>query len=266
MTNVGCAAWSLPQSGLPDMWTDGMIMHVGIQTLPQMHSLRQCRVGNEQQLRQCLGCSDSRQKIGAIGLNLVENFGLNRDAGKKSRAHFFEFCLHVVQIAEFLDVPAVYIPSFKKNEIVGADDLVETAKFLKKLCQAAQRHSVLIASENSLSAERQLALVGLIGESNFRVLLDVFNPIRWGFSVEEIITSVYPYLLSQVHVKDGVLPGYGNALLGQGEGNIAAIIEQIEQLGFCEAYILENDYSKLPANGMNADIAFLHSCLSGMQG
>ncbi|MNT89138.1 hypothetical protein D3C72_2298150 [compost metagenome] len=63
-----------------------------------------------------------------------------------------------------------------------------------------------------------------------------------------------------------MLPGYDNALLGQGEGNVSAIIERIEQLGFCEAYILENDYSKLSMEEMNADIAFLRSCISGTQG
>lgn len=266
MTNVGCAAWSLPESGLPGTLPDGMMMHVGIQTLSQMRMLRACRVGNEQQLRQCLGCSDSRQKISALGLNLVEDFGLNSYAGKKFQTEFFEFCLHVFHVAEFLDISAIYIPSFNKNEIVGADDLAETAVFFKELCQSAQQHKVLIASENSLSAEKQLALVGQVGEPNFRVLLDIFNPVRWGHSVEDIISSVHPYLFSQVHVKDGVLPGYGNALLGQGEGRVAAIIERIEKLGFCEAYILENDYSKLSMDGLNADIAFLRSCLSGTQG
>lgn len=266
MTNVGCAAWSLPESGLPGTLPDGMMMHVGIQTLSQLRMLRACRVGNEQQLRQCLGCSDSRHKISAIGLNLVEDFGLNSYAGEKFRTEFFEFCLHVFHVAEFLNVPAVYIPSFNKNEIVGADDLAETAMFFKKLCQTAQRHPVLIASENNLSAKEQLALVDQVGEANFRVLLDIFNPVRWGHSVEEIISSVHPHLLSQVHVKDGVLPGYDNALLGQGQGNVAAIIELIEQLGFCEAYILENDYSKLSMDGMNSDIAFLRSCVSGTQG
>lgn len=263
MTNIGCATWSLPKSDLPGTLPDGMMMHVGIQTLSQMRTLTKCRVGNEQQLRQCLGCSDSRERISAIGLNLVENFGLNRYANRIFRTEFFEFCLHVVHVADFLDVPAVYIPSFKKNEIVGADDLGETAIFFKELCQASTRHQVLIASENSLSAEKQLALVGQVDEPNFRVLLDIFNPVRWGHSVEEIVSLVHPYLLSQVHVKDGVLPGFDNALLGQGEGNVAAIIERIEQLGFCEAYILENDYAKLSMDGMNADIAFLRSCLSG---
>ena len=266
MTNVGCAAWSLPKSRLPGTLPDGMMMHVGIQTLSQMRMLKECHVANEQKLRQCLGCSDGRQKISAIGLNLVEKFGLNSSAGTKFRTEFFQFCLHVVHAAEFLDVPVVYIPSFNKNEIVGADDLAETATFFKELCQAAQRHPVLIASENSLSAEKQLALVRQVGEPSFRVLLDIFNPLRWGHSVEEIISSVHPHLLSQVHVKDGVLPGYDNALLGQGEGNVAAVIERIEQLGFCETYILENDYSKLSIQGMSADISFLRSCISGTQG
>lgn len=91
MTNVGCVTWSLPEFGLPGTLPDGMMMHVGIQTLSQMRMLRACRVGNEQQLRQCLGCSDSRLKISAIGLNLVEDFGLNSYAGKKSELNFLNF-------------------------------------------------------------------------------------------------------------------------------------------------------------------------------
>lgn len=263
MTNMGCAAWSLPKSRLPAALADAMMMHVGIQTLAQMRNLRACRVGNEQALRQCLGCNDSRQKISAIGLNIVESFGLNSDAGNKFRTRFFEFCLHVVDVAAFLDVPAVYIPSFNRNEITGFGEFTETASFFKTLCRSVQRHPVLIASENSLSAQQQLALVGQVDEPNFRVLLDIFNPLRWGHSVEEIISSVHPYLLAQVHIKDGILPGYDNALLGQGEGNVACIIEEIERLGFCDTYILENNYSKLSMAGLNADIAFLRSCLSG---
>lgn len=266
MTNVGYAAWSLPRQFSPSALPDAMLMHVGIQTLRQMRNLGACRADDERALRQCLRCNDSRQKISAIGLNLVENFRLSSDAGNKFRAEFFDLFLHVIEVAAFLEVPAVYIPSFNKNEISSMRDLAETASFFKTLCRSIRGYPIVIASENSLSAEQQLALVGRVGEPNFRVLLDIFNPLRWGHSVEDIVSLVHPYLLNQVHIKDGILPAYGNALLGQGDGNVVGMVEHIVRLGFCDTYILENNYSSLFMSGLDADIAFLRSCLSGTQG
>lgn len=262
MNSLGYTTWCLPKSCDLAVLPDVMMVHAGIQTLEQMHDLKACPVFNEQAVRQCLGCYDRRHTISAIGLNLVENFGLNPAVGNRFRSGFFEWCLYVVDIAYFLNIPAVYIPSFKKNVMVDAESVTETAAFFKKLCRAVQRLPVMIASENSLSARQQLVLAEQVGEPNFRLLLDVFNPLRWGHSVGEIISLAHCFLLDQVHIKDGVLPGFDNALLGQGQGNLADVIKQIKCAGFCNAYILENNYSVLSMAGFDADVGFLHSCLS----
>lgn len=89
--------------------------------------------------------------------------------------------------------------------------------------------------------KKQLALVRQVGEPSFQGASGYFNPLRWGHQLKRLFLQFIP-TYSPGPCQDGVLPGYDNALLGQGEGNVAAVIERIEQLGFCETYILENDY------------------------
>ena len=262
MNSLGYTTWCLPKSCDLAVLPDRMVVHAGIQTLEQMHDLKAWPLFNEQALRQCLGCYDRRHTISAIAMNLIETFGLNPGAGNRFRSEIFEWCLYVVDIAVFLNIPAVYIPSFKKNEMVDAESVTETAAFFKKLCRAVQQFPVMIASENSLSAQQQLVLAEQVGEPNFRLLLDIFNPLRWGHLVEEIILLAHCCLLDQVHIKDGVLPGFDNALLGRGQGHVADVIKQIKHAGFCNAFILENNYSVLSMAGFNADVEFLQSCLS----
>ncbi len=265
MTDLGCATWSLPQSCQPAVLPQQLVLHAGVQTLAQLRLLRACPVNDEQALNVGLGGYSGSHKVSAIGLNLVEAFGLNGQGARRFQTEFFESAVHIVKQAAFLEVPAVYIPSFNKNEIVQASDFTATATFFRRLCRAVRGLPVMIASENSLSAGQQSALVHQVDEPNFRILLDIFNPLRWGHSVEEILCSVHPYLLDQVHVKDGILPAYDNVPLGRGEGNVAGIIDTIERLGFCNTYILENNYSLLSIAGLNADIAFVRSRLSGVQ-
>jgi L-ribulose-5-phosphate 3-epimerase len=241
-----------------------MLLHAGVQTLTELRYLKACPLSDEQALDIYLQRYSIHRKVSAIGLNLIEALGLYERSAHSLHAEFFESAVHIVKLAALLEVPVVYIPSFNENEIVQANDFAMTVTFFRRLCLTTRDLPVMIASENSLSARQQLALVEQVGERNFRILLDTFNPLRWGHSVEEIVAAVHPYLLDQVHVKDGILPGYGNALLGEGNGNVSHIIGAIERLGFCDAYILENNYSLLSLAGLKMDMAFLRMCLSAM--
>lgn len=265
MTNLGCATWSLPESCQPAALPEHLMLHAGVQTVAQLRLLRACPVNDEQALNACLGGYNGLQQVSAIGLNLIEAFGLNGQGARGFQTEFFESAVHIVKQAAFLGVPAVYIPSFNKNEIVRPSDFTATATFFRRLCRAVRGLPVMIASENSLSARQQSALVERVDEPNFRILLDIFNPLRWGHSVEEILCSVHPHLLDQVHIKDGILPDYDNVPLGRGEGNVAGIIDTIERLGFCNTYVLENNYSLLSIAGLTADIDFVRSHLSSTQ-
>jgi len=154
-----------------------------------------------------------------------------------------DYIFEVIDLADRIRVPLVYIPSFDVNEIRNVSDLVETARILKACCDYVGGRSIEVASENTLGVEDNLRLLNAVDHEKMRIMIDTYNPIIWGHRTVNLITELWPYLCDQVHVKDGKNNTMGNARLGEGDAEFAEVITALKGHGFDGTLIIENEYS-----------------------
>ena len=109
----------------------------------------------------------------------------------------------------------------------------------------------------------RLRLLRAAGRSDLRVLLDTQNPALWGHAVAPMVDALWPYLVDQVHVKDGIDGEMGNAVLGEGESGFAATLAALRRRGFAGALVSENDYHGARSELAARDIAILADIATG---
>ena len=104
------------------------------------------------------------------------------------------------------------------------------------LAQAAPRAEaagVVLAIENTLSAEDNLKIVERIGSRAVRIWYDVGNSSVWGYDVPAEIRRLGREQISMFHIKDG------KSLLGEGQINFPAIAAAVKDIGYDGWLILE---------------------------
>lgn len=181
--------------------------------------------------------------VTCIAINRVEHLGLTRSSGSSATERCLGIFSNALLLAEELKAPLVYVPSFGCSEIRSRRDLRETVDFLRTACRMATGTHVLIASENTLDAHWNKVLLEAVDTENIRVLLDIYNPVRWGHDTVDIINTLSASLAPQIHVKDGSNGILGNMPLGTGVGNTRVIAAALNAASFWDTLILENDYA-----------------------
>lgn len=182
-------------------------------------------------------------EIGALAMNVLETYGMTGPPGTELARRCEAVIRSTIDAAARMGVPLVYAPSFHANEIRDRRGLERTGEVLREACAYAQGRGVMVVSENTLGAEGNSTLVGLVGHPQFRILVDVYNPMLWGHRVPDLIRAVRAHMCGQVHVKDGRGGAMGNAPLGEGEGGFAEAARALREVGFNGVVILENDYT-----------------------
>lgn len=142
-------------------------------------------------------------------------------------------------------IRTLIIPSFNKSEIKSDRDMDQFANLVNKMFDKASRNNfdMKIASENTLSAKKNIELVKRVDNPNFEIFIDTLNPILLGYSAEEYINTLWEYKCDQIHVKDGSNGLSDNERLNNGIGNVRGSLNQIFSKRFSGRIILENDYS-----------------------
>lgn len=190
-------------------------------------------------------CRETGVRISCLALNIVENMAIcGAQSNALSRRQFETIFLAALEFAAEASIPLIYVPSFGLSGIVSDDCLLQTAELLGHSAESARPLRIEVASENALGPAATSRLVDLVALDNFKILFDVFNPLRWGHSPMEIIAANFDSFAAQIHVKDGWLPGYGSAALGAGDGDTVRVVRELRRRGFDGMFVLENDYRK----------------------
>ncbi len=193
---------------------------------------------------------DTGVAIAALATRSVEGAGLSRDT-----------VWAAIDAAAELGAPLVYVPCFHRTQIRDADDLARTADFLHEAC--AHAGPVRVASENSLSASGNRALVARVNHPGFRVLVDHCNAVLWGHDPLELIDARLAHDCGQIHCKDTTGGGLGNAPLGDGDGRFAQTCARLRATGFGGLVVSENDYRVDGQRRAAHDLAALARHLGG---
>jgi len=222
------------------------------------------------ELRDCHGLSSGRWKdairrasraylvdVTALALNVLEQWGIGESPADSGRQRALALVWDAARAACELGATLVYVPSFGRNRIDGPLSLARSAAFLRFACRIAADHGLELASENTLGLADNLLLVDSVRHPAFRILIDTYNPVLWGYDTAQLILGLQPYLSNQAHVIDGVGGMMGSAPLGAGEGRTAAALLAFSAIAYTGTFFLENDYraEKLPRAA--ADIRYL---------
>jgi sugar phosphate isomerase/epimerase len=186
--------------------------------------------------------SDAGVRIDAISPAGLNDLGLTSPPGSREAARCAESIRIAIDAAIDMGVPLVFLPSFRAGEIRTDDDLRRTADVLAEACEMAAGTSVTVATENTLGVDGDRALLDASGRSDLRILLDTQNPVLWGHSPPALVDDLWPFLVDQVHVKDGLDGEMGNAPLGEGDAGFDATADALRRHGFAGALISENGY------------------------
>ena len=197
----------------------------------------------------------------SIVLNDLGNHGFADPENQKDCKIALESLDIALDVAQSMGIDIIMIPQFWKNEIVDEKTLEHSAKILRTFCQKAGERGICVDSETTLNAERQIQLMEAVDMPNFKTLYDSQNYYFFkGYDQKMMIEKLYPYMGTQVHVKDcyghdydpdgGALSG---ALLGQGDSNFMATVEYLKKMNYSGWIISENYYYALPMRNLKED-------------
>lgn len=160
-----------------------------------------------------------------------------------------------IDAAAYLGIPLVFIPTFVKSAIEDDEDFRATVDVFRYACELAADKGISIASENELSAKRQIELVDRVDMPNFGIMYDSDNLFqKKGYDQVEMLESLYMYLSPQLHVKDGKTGILAGSLLGEGDANFAGVMEVLRRRNYSGWIIIENLYEEMPLRARNADV------------
>lgn len=259
MVTFGVTQWSLDRSGADALFDAAelgfKVIHIDAGALDAgmlLDDIRLQKAYSEAEL-------DSGVKIGAIAPSSLSEYGITSTPGSKNANRCWDLMRLAIDAAVQMNVGLVFIPSFRASEIRSEDDLVRTTIFLKKACDYASPYDLLLATENTLGVDGNLRLIKDVAHPKLRILMDTLNPIYWGHDPVDLLNQLWPHIASQIHVKDGVNGGMGNAILGAGQGSFSQIGNTLVSQGFDGILISENDYCGARRIFAAQDIAVLNA-------
>ena len=193
---------------------------------------------------------EDQQKYGieycAIALNDFDNFPMHAREDSPDYDKVWIVLNKAVRTAVALNIPIIQVPAFAASEIKTEEDLEFSAKALRYLCDEAGEHGIQVASENILSPSEFKKLYEMVDRENFGLYYDSQNyRLQRGYDQVEILEGLYPYMVNQIHVKDGK-GALSGALLGKGDTNFNGTLEKLAEKGFEGYILLENYYDQLP--------------------
>jgi sugar phosphate isomerase/epimerase len=193
---------------------------------------------------------DDQQKYGieycALALNDFDNIPMHAREGTPEFPKVQPLLQKGVKTAIALHIPMIQVPGFAASEIKSEEDMEYIAKGLRYLCDEVGEHGIKVASENLLKPDEFKILYDLVGRKNFGVYYDSQNySLFRGYGQLEILESLFPYMVNQLHVKDGK-GAMSGALLGVGDSNFYGTMRILREKGFKGYILLENYYDQLP--------------------
>jgi sugar phosphate isomerase/epimerase len=196
-------------------------------------------------------------EIAGIALNILEAHGTGTSPACAARRRALELTGRAVEAARKIGASLVYVPAFGNNRIAGGAALERAAEFLRAACRIAADSAIVLASENTLGVDDNIRLARDVNKSNFRILIDTYNPLLCGHDPRSLIFGLRPWLAGQAHVKDGIGTELGAAPLGQGSGDPGSALEAFAAIGYRGTFFLENDYHGANSSRACADINYV---------
>ena len=156
-----------------------------------------------------------------------------------------------VQVAAEIGISKIMVPNFLGNLITEESHVEATKDALRFICEKAEKKDITVMTENALDYKEQIQLLKEINMPNLTIHFDTQN-FRFNFNMDqcEQLEGLYPYMDSQLHVKDGINEP-GGCLLGERNTDFFPQMEILKKHGYEGWIIIENYYNLLPLRKCN---------------
>jgi len=140
-----------------------------------------------------------------------------------------------IRLTKALHTHVLLLPFFGKCAIGGPDDRDAVGDALRTLAPEAEKAGVILAVENTISAEDNARILDRARSKSVQVYYDVGNSTNAGFDPTKEIRWLGKQRICQIHLKDN--PAY----LGEGKINFPEVMNAIHDIGFTGYANLETD-------------------------
>jgi sugar phosphate isomerase/epimerase len=243
---IGACDWALPGAGLnapriaAEFGLEALSLKIGLyeNDYPITHEKMQKYYLNDQQKYGIDYC--------ALALNDFDNIPMHARMETPEYLKVSSILDKSVRTVVAMHIPVIQVPGFAASEIKNDEDREYAATRFRYLCDKASEYGVKVASENLLKPEEFKVLYEMVDRKNFGAYYDSQNyKVFRGYDQLEILDGLFPYMVNQLHVKDGkgVMSG---ALLGVGDSDFYGTMRILEEKSFKGYILLENYYDQLP--------------------
>ena len=179
---------------------------------------------------------------------LHDNYLKNDPLGKK-------WIAEGIPITRKLRAQIMLLPFFGKGALKTAEEMDYVADVLKELAPEAQKAGVVLALENTISAEDNVRILDRVKSRALSVYYDVGNSTSNGFDVVKEIRWLGKERICQVHLKD---KGY----LGEGKIDFPAVLRALSDIGYAGYAVFETSApSGSRDNDMRKNLAYIQKVI-----
>jgi sugar phosphate isomerase/epimerase len=157
------------------------------------------------------------------------------DNGLKGDRLAIKWVRDSIRLTSALKTKVLLLPFFGKWAIQNQDEANAVADALGEVAPEAEKAGVILAIEDTISAEDNARIMDRTKSKNVSVYYDIGNSTAAGFDVVKEIRWLGKDRICQFHLKDN--PYY----LGEGNISFPRVIQAIRDIGFTGAANLETD-------------------------
>lgn len=183
----------------------------------------------------------------SIVLNDLNNHGYRRGRGTEFGDIAYEGLDIAIDAAIEMGINTVMVPSFLDNDVHTEEDFDNTVAALQYACDRTKDSGIIIATETAVSSDKFIRLYNTVKRDNLKLFHDTQNYMCFrGLNPMTELPVIYPYIVNQVHVKDGLGNKYSSKCLGEGDSHFAEQIEFLKNNNYAGWFVFENYYSQAP--------------------
>jgi sugar phosphate isomerase/epimerase len=131
-----------------------------------------------------------------------------------------------IRITKALGTKVMLLPFFGERALKTKEEMERTADALRELGPEAEKAGIVLALENTISAEDNVRIMERSRSKAVKVFYDVGNSTGAGFDILKEIRWLGTSRIAQVHLKDN--PHY----LGEGKIDFRAVLAALDEIGY----------------------------------
>lgn len=174
-----------------------------------------------------------------LGLNALGATGMSKG---EDEIDVFQIMDEAVEIAVDMHVKFLQLPSFGRGDIQSEDELKQTIKCLRYLCEKTLPFDILVGHESVLNEVDCKRVIEEVGYENIFVYYDGGNAVGIeALDPLKVLEETYENI-DQLHIKDRHQDMKQPLYLGEGLGKVCEICEILKKKNYDDWIILESEY------------------------